>query len=307
MMSRRPTTPIYLSGIQALAHLPMLQRQRDAAAGPEHGRVRLGLSRLALGNLDQALWKARSTLEEHHVHFQPGVNEELAATAVWGSQQVGLFPGAKYDGVFGMWYGKGPGVDRSMDVLKHANAAGTARHGGVLAMAGDDHGAKSSSIPHQSEHMFAPAMIPVLNPAGVQEYLDFGMHGWAMSRYAGCWVAMRATADTVESSASVMSIRTGSSRCCPRTSRCRRAGSASAGPTSRLSRSSGCSGTKSTPRWRMRGATSSTARHRQSESALRDHHRRASPTSTSGRLWMRSASTRQRAAEIGICGSTRSA
>ena len=197
------TTPIYLSGIQALAHLPILQRLRDVAAGLNTAGFISGYRGSPLGNLDQALWKARKKLEEHHVRFQPGVNEDLAATAVWGTQQVGLFAGARYDGVFGMWYAKGPGVDRSMDALKHANAAGTSRHGGVLAIAGDDHGAKSSSIPHQSEHMFASAMMPVLNPAGVQEYLDFGIHGWAMSRYSGCWIALKATADTVESSASV--------------------------------------------------------------------------------------------------------
>src|SRR3712207_3260114 len=127
-------------------------------------------------------WRAKKQLAEHRVHFEPGVNEELAATAVWGTQQVGLFPGAKHDGVFAMWYGKGPGADRSMDVFKHGNAAGTSRHGGVLAVVGDDHGAKSSSIPHQSDHIFAAAMMPVLNPAGVEEFLDFGLHGWAVSR-----------------------------------------------------------------------------------------------------------------------------
>jgi indolepyruvate ferredoxin oxidoreductase len=195
---------LYLSGIQALAYLPILQRLRDAAAGLNTAGFISGYRGSPLGGLDQALWKTRKRLEEHHVKFQPGINEDLAATAVWGTQQVGLFPDSRYDGVFGMWYAKGPGVDRSMDVLKHANAAGTSPHGGVLAIAGDDHGAKSSSIPHQSEHMFASAMMPVLNPSTVQEYLDFGIHGWAMSRYSGCWVALKATADTVESSASVV-------------------------------------------------------------------------------------------------------
>jgi indolepyruvate ferredoxin oxidoreductase len=194
----------FLSGVQALAWLPILQRLRDAAAGKNTAGFVSGYRGSPLGGLDQTLWQNAHDLEAHHVRFQPGLNEDLAATAVWGSQQVNFFEGALYDGVFAMWYGKGPGVDRSMDVLKHANAAGTAPLGGVLAIAGDDHAARSSTLPHQSEHMFAAAMIPVLNPSSVQEYLDFGLHGWAMSRYSGCWVALKATADTVESSASVV-------------------------------------------------------------------------------------------------------
>ncbi len=193
----------FLSGVQALTQLPILQRQRDLAAGRNTAGFVSGYRGSPLSGLDQALWAEKARLEAQNVKFQPGLNEDLAATAVWGSQQVNLFEGALYDGVFAMWYGKGPGVDRSMDVLKHANAAGTSRWGGVLAIAGDDHAARSSSIPHQSEHMFASAMIPVLNPSGVQDYLDFGLHGWAMSRYSGCWVALKATADTVESSAVV--------------------------------------------------------------------------------------------------------
>ena len=148
---------------------------------------------------DHALWTAKRYLKENNIHFQPGLNEDLAATAVWGSQQVNLFPGAKVDGVFSIWYGKGPGVDRSMDVLKHGNAAGTSPHGGVLALAGDDHGCQSSTLPHQSEQVFAAAMIPVVNPANVQEYLDFGLLGFALSRYSGCWVGFKAISETVES------------------------------------------------------------------------------------------------------------
>ena len=155
---------VYLTGIQALVRLPMMQRQRDLRAG---------------------------------------LNEDLAATAVWGSQQTNLFPTATVDGVFGIWYGKGPGVDRSMDVLKHANAAGTSQYGGVIALAGDDHGCQSSTLPHQSEQVFAAAMIPVINPATVQEYLDFGMLGFALSRYSGCWIGFKAISETVESGASV--------------------------------------------------------------------------------------------------------
>ena len=130
--------------------------------------------------------------KQHDIAFVPGLNEDLAATAVWGSQQVGLFPGAKVDGVFGIWYGKGPGVDRSMDALKHANSAGTSRNGGVIALAGDDHGCQSSTLAHQSEQVFAAALMPVLNPATLQDYLDLGILGFALSRYSGCWVGFKA-------------------------------------------------------------------------------------------------------------------
>jgi len=194
---------LFLTGTQALARLPMLQRERDLAAGLNTAGYISGYRGSPLGGLDIALWKAKEHLARHHIVFQPGVNEDLAATALWGTQQLNLFPGAKYDGVFGLWYGKGPGVDRCGDVFKHANSAGTSKFGGVLAIAGDDHAARSSTVAHQSEHAFKAAMIPVLAPAGVQEYLDLGLHGWAMSRYSGCWVAFKAVADTVESSASV--------------------------------------------------------------------------------------------------------
>ncbi|MBS1189160.1 MAG: Pyruvate ferredoxin/flavodoxin oxidoreductase [Rhodocyclaceae bacterium] len=194
---------VFLTGIQALVRLPMLQHLRDQAAGLKTAGFISGYRGSPLGGFDQALWKAREHLARHDVVFQPGINEDLAATAVWGSQQLGLFPGARYDGVFGLWYGKGPGVDRCGDVFRHANAAGTARHGGVLVVAGDDHAAKSSTLPHQTEHIFKAVLMPVLYPANVQEYLDYGLHGWAMSRYSGCWVAFKALADTVETAASV--------------------------------------------------------------------------------------------------------
>jgi indolepyruvate ferredoxin oxidoreductase len=194
---------VFLTGVQALARLPMLQRERDLAAGLNTAGYISGYRGSPLGGLDLALWKAKAHLAAHHIVFQPGVNEDLAATALWGTQQVNLFQGAKYDGVFGMWYGKGPGVDRCGDVFKHANSAGTSKFGGVLAIAGDDHAARSSTVAHQSEHAFKAAMLPVLSPAGVQDYIDFGLHGWAMSRYSGCWVAFKAVADTVESSAAV--------------------------------------------------------------------------------------------------------
>jgi len=194
---------VYLTGTQALVRLPMIQRARDEAAGLNTAGFISGYRGSPLGGFDQALWKATKHLEKHHIRFQPGVNEELAATAVWGSQQVNLFKGAKYDGVFAMWYGKGPGVDRCGDVFKHGNAAGTSQHGGVLLLTGDDHACKSSTLPHQSEHAFDAAMIPVLYPAGVQEIIELGLHGFAMSRYSGCWIAFKLVSDTVDSSASI--------------------------------------------------------------------------------------------------------
>src|SRR5437868_604073 len=195
---------IFLTGTQALVRLPMMQRARDVASGLNTACFISGYRGSPLGGFDQALWSAKRFLEKSHIKFQPGVNEDLGATAVWGSQQVGLFPDAKYDGVFAMWYGKGPGVDRCGDVFKHGNAAGSAEHGGVLLLAGDDHAAKSSTLPHQSEYAFMDASIPVLNPSGVQEILDYGLYGWAMSRYSGCWIALKTIAETVDSSASVL-------------------------------------------------------------------------------------------------------
>lgn len=200
---RLATGHLYLTGTQALTRLPMLQHQRDQAQNLNTGCFISGYRGSPLGNLDKSLWEARDYLKQHAIHFQPGLNEELAATAVWGSQQTNLFPGAKYDGVFAMWYGKGPGVDRSGDVFKHGNAAGVSPHGGVLLLAGDDHGCKSSTLPHQSEHAFIAASIPVLNPSNVQEILDYGIIGWELSRYSGCWVALKTIAENVDSSAVV--------------------------------------------------------------------------------------------------------
>ncbi|AXO62336.1 indolepyruvate ferredoxin oxidoreductase family protein [Pseudomonas sp. phDV1] len=200
---RLATGHLYLTGTQALTRLPMLQKQRDVAFGLNTACFISGYRGSPLGGLDKSLWDAREYLKENHIHFQPGVNEELGATAVWGSQQANLFPGARYDGVFAMWYGKGPGVDRSGDVFKHGNSAGVSKHGGVLVLAGDDHGCKSSTIAHQSEHAFIAASIPVLNPANVQEVLDYGIIGWELSRYSGCWVALKTIAENVDSSAVV--------------------------------------------------------------------------------------------------------
>ncbi len=194
---------VYMTGTQALVRLPMMQHLRDKAAGLNTACMISGYRGSPLGNFDRELWRAKRFLEAHDVLFKPGVNEDLAATALWGAQQVGLFPGALYDGVYAIWYGKGPGVDRSMDVFKHANNAGTAPHGGVLALAGDDHVCASSTLPHQSEFDFASAAMPVLNPAGVQEFLDYGLRGWALSRHAGLWVGMICVAETVDGSAIV--------------------------------------------------------------------------------------------------------
>ncbi|MGU7774921.1 indolepyruvate ferredoxin oxidoreductase family protein [Burkholderia sp. MR1-5-21] len=194
---------VYISGTQALVRLPMLQKARDRKAGLNTAGFVSGYRGSPLGALDQSLWKAKKHLDANDIVFQPGVNEDLAATAVWGTQQINLWPGATRDGVFGMWYGKGPGVDRTGDVFKHANSAGSDARGGVLVLAGDDHAAKSSSVAHQSEHAFIAAGMPVLYPANVQEYLDYGLHGWAMSRYSGLWVAMKCVTDVIESTASV--------------------------------------------------------------------------------------------------------
>ena len=194
---------VYMTGTQALVRLPMMQQVRDEAAGLDTACMITGYRGSPLGNFDRALWQARPFIEKHGVHFMPGVNEDTAATALWGTQQVGLFPGAKHDGVFAIWYGKGPGVDRTMDVFKHANLAGTAPRGGVLALAGDDHVCASSTTAHQSEFDFMSATMPVINPAGVQEFLDYGLQGWGLSRYAGLWVGFICIAETVDSSAIV--------------------------------------------------------------------------------------------------------
>jgi indolepyruvate ferredoxin oxidoreductase len=194
----------FMSGNQALVRLPMLQRARDRLAGHQTAGFISGYRGSPLGSLDQALWKAREHLERQQIVFKPGINEELAANALWGTQQIGLFPKATAQGVFGLWYGKGPGVDRCGDVFKHANAAGSAPLGGVVVVAGDDHGAKSSTLAHQSEPLLKACGLPIFYPAGVQELLDYGQHGWAMSRWSGLWVAMKAVTDIAESSASVV-------------------------------------------------------------------------------------------------------
>ena len=194
----------FMSGVQALVRLPMLQRQRDAASGLNTGGFISGYRGSPLGAYDQALWAAKKHLAANHIVFQPGVNEELGATAVWGTQQLDLYPQSKkFDGVFGIWYGKGPGVDRCSDVFKHANMAGTAKYGGVIAIAGDDHVAKSSTAAHQSDHIFKACGTPVFFPSNAQDILDMGLHAFAMSRFSGLWSGMKTIQEVVESSASV--------------------------------------------------------------------------------------------------------
>ena len=196
----------FMSGVQALVKLPMLQRQRDALQGKNTAGFISGYRGSPLGTYDQALWKAKKYLHAQNIVFQPGVNEELAATALWGTQQLGFAPAGsnKFDGVFGIWYGKGPGVDRCADVFKHANMAGTTPWGGVLAVAGDDHVAKSSTAAHQSDHIFKACGTPVFFPASVQDILDLGVHALAMSRFSGIWSGMKTIQEIVESSATAV-------------------------------------------------------------------------------------------------------
>ncbi|MEZ5757246.1 MAG: indolepyruvate ferredoxin oxidoreductase family protein [Emcibacteraceae bacterium] len=189
----------FMTATQALVRIPIVQHWRDKAAGLNTAGFISGYRGSPLGGYDAALHKAEKYLRAENIYFQEGINEELGATAVWGTQQVNMYKGAKYDGVFGIWYGKGPGVDRSCDVFRHANAAGTSPYGGVLAIAGDDHACKSSTIPHQSDHSFYSTMLPMLYPANMQEFVEYGLLGIAMSRYSGCWTAFKVTSETAES------------------------------------------------------------------------------------------------------------
>src|SRR5215211_6085571 len=194
---------VFITGTQAIVRLLLTQRERDRLAGLNTAGFVSGYRGSPIGGLDQNLWRAKKWLEAQNIVFQPGLNEELAATAIWSTQQAEMRGEGKHDGVFGMWYGKGPGVDRSGDVFRHANMAGSSRHGGVLALMGDDHTAESSTVAHQSEFHFVDVMIPILNPAGVQEILDYGLYGFAMSRFCGSWVAFKCVKDNIESTASV--------------------------------------------------------------------------------------------------------
>ena len=195
--------PVLLSGIQALVRVLLEQARLDRAAGHRTAALVSGYRGSPLGGFDRELWRKQKLLDAHDIRFQPGVNEDLAATMLFGTQQLDAFPGARFDGVFGMWYGKGPGVDRTGDAFHCANMLGTHPRGGVLAVAGDDHGAHSSTYPHQTEHIFEGVMIPVLHPADVQDIVDFSLAGYALSRFSGLWVALKTTAETAEQAAVV--------------------------------------------------------------------------------------------------------
>ncbi len=199
----KQTGRIFITGVQALVRLLLLQSARDKAEGLHTAAYVTGYRGSPLGGLDLQLWQARDLLENNDIVFQPGINEDLAATALWGTQQAEIDGQGRYDGVFGLWYGKGPGVDRSGDVFRHANLAGTSRYGGVLVAMGDDHACESSTTAHQSEYALVDAMMPILNPSGVRDILEFGLTGWALSRYSGCWVGLKCVHDTVEATASV--------------------------------------------------------------------------------------------------------
>src|SRR2546423_7200716 len=190
---------VFVTGYQALVRACLMQQERDRRAGLNTAGYVSGYRGSPLGTLDTQFMRAKAALERHNVLFQSGLNEDLAATAIWGTQQAELRGEGKYDGVFGMCYGKGPGVDSTGDFSRHANFAGSSKNGGVVALMGDDHTAESSTTAHQSEFHFGDVMIPILNPAGVQEIIDYALYGWAMSRFCGSWTALKCMHETVES------------------------------------------------------------------------------------------------------------
>ncbi|HEY5624312.1 MAG TPA: indolepyruvate ferredoxin oxidoreductase family protein, partial [Gammaproteobacteria bacterium] len=194
---------VFITGLQAFVRLLLLQRRRDERDGRNTAGFVSGYRGSPLGGLDREVWRADAAMHSANIRFEPGVNEELAATAIWGTQQSSLFPETRVDGVFGLWYGKGPGVDRASDALKHGNLAGTSRFGGVIVAAGDDHNCKSSTIAQQSEFAFIDAMMPVLNPTTVQELIEFGLLGYGLSRFCGCWVGMKAIPETADASQTI--------------------------------------------------------------------------------------------------------
>jgi indolepyruvate ferredoxin oxidoreductase len=194
---------VFVTGFQALVRLTLMQKERDRRAGLNTACYVTGYRGSPLGTLDQQFQRAGAVLAKNDIRFHPATNEDLAATALWGTQQAELRGEGRFDGVFGMWYGKGPGVDRSGDAFRHANFAGSSRYGGVIALMGDDHTAESSTTAHQSEFHFVDVMMPILNPAGVQEIIDYGLYGWAMSRFTGAWTGLKCMHETVESTAAV--------------------------------------------------------------------------------------------------------
>ena len=238
----------------------LTQRARDVKAGLNTAGYVTGYRGSPIASLEAAMLRAKGILEPNHIKFMAGLNEDLAATALWGSQQAELRGEGKYDGVFGVWYGKGPGVDRTGDVFRHANHAGTSKHGGVLALMGDDHTCESSTSAHQSEFAFVDYMMPVLNPAGVQEILDYGVLGFALSRFAGVWVGIKCVKDNIEATATVDGrIDRVAGQDPRRFRRCRRTASTSASATRRWPRKRACTTTSARPSWPSPAPTSSTA------------------------------------------------
>jgi indolepyruvate ferredoxin oxidoreductase len=194
---------VLITGTQAIVRLLLMQKERDRRAGLNTAGFITGYRGSPLGGVDAQMHKAKPLFDQNDILFLPGLNEDLAATAIWGAQQAEMRGEGKYDGVFSIWYGKGPGIDRSGDALRHVNLAGTSPHGGALALMGDDHTAESSTTAHQSDFHFVDVMMPILSPAGVQEILDYGLYGFALSRFAGVWVGLKLLKDTVESTASI--------------------------------------------------------------------------------------------------------
>lgn len=194
--------PVFMTGIQALVRLPMMQRRLDRRHGLSTAGLVSGYRGSPLGAYDQQLWKAEDWLRQHDVTFQPGLNEDLAATALWGAQMHEAYGATTVDGVFGIWYGKGNGVDRTGDVFRNANMLGTSSLGGVLAVGGDDHAAQSSMFPHQTDGIFQAVQMPLLQPSSVADILSLGLAGFALSRFCGLWVGMKTIAEVVESAAS---------------------------------------------------------------------------------------------------------
>jgi len=202
-------SPVLLNGTQALVRMMMMQKARDRAAGLNTAGYVTGYRGSPLGAVDLQMERAAKSLAAYDVIFEAGLNEDLAATALWGTQQAELRGEGKYDGVFGLWYGKGPGVDRSGDVMRHANMAGSSAHGGVLMAMGDDHTGESSTVLHQSEWAMMDAYMPIVSPAGVQEIMDYGIYGWGLSRFSGLWVGLKTMKDTVEATSWSMVTRIG--------------------------------------------------------------------------------------------------
>ena len=249
---------VFVTGFQALVRLCLMQKELDRRNGLNTAGYVTGYRGSPLGGLDSQFQRAAPFLTKNDIRFQAGINEDLAATAVWGTQQAELRGEGKYDGVFAMWYGKGPGVDRTGDVFRHANLAGTAKNGGVLALMGDDHTAESSTTAHQSEYHFIDVMIPILNPAGVQEVLDYGLYGWAMSRFTGAWVALKTMHETIEfDGGDRRQPRPRQHRHADRLPRCRRAASTSASTIRSSRRKRGCTISSATPCWRSCAPTRS--------------------------------------------------